>query len=114
MCWGDLGMDGYISCWWYNHGTIITNSQTQGYWAQDIEAVNSNFGTANDLIALSNALHARGMYLMLDVVTNHFACTGALLFAHDSSIQLHFDQAGSFYLPLNCSILYDSSTPAGI
>jgi alpha-amylase len=42
-----------------------------GYWAQDIESLNSNFGDASDLKALSNALHARGMYLMVDVVANH-------------------------------------------
>lgn len=32
-----------------------------GYWAQNIYALNSNFGTAADLAALSAALHARGM-----------------------------------------------------
>lgn len=40
-----------------------------GYWAQNIYEVNSNFGTAADLQALSAALHARGMVRMqfLDV-----------------------------------------------
>ncbi len=33
--------------------------------------VNSNYGTSSDLLALSKALHARGMYLMVDVVANH-------------------------------------------
>lgn len=33
--------------------------------------VNSNHGTAADIKALSKALHARGMYLMVDVVANH-------------------------------------------
>jgi len=47
-----------------------------GYWAQDIYSVNSNFGTEADLIALSAALHARGMYLMVDVVTNHMGYLG--------------------------------------
>lgn len=32
-----------------------------GYWAQDIYEVNTNFGSAADLVALSDALHARGM-----------------------------------------------------
>jgi alpha-amylase len=32
-----------------------------GYWAQNIYALNSNFGAASDLAALSAALHARGM-----------------------------------------------------
>lgn len=33
--------------------------------------VNTNYGTADDLLALSQALHNRGMYLMVDVVANH-------------------------------------------
>jgi alpha-amylase len=33
--------------------------------------VNLNFGTPEDLKALSDALHERGMYLMVDVVVNH-------------------------------------------
>ena len=47
-----------------------------GYWAQNINAVNSNFGSSSDLVALSAALHARGMYLMVDVVTNHMGYLG--------------------------------------
>ncbi|SOV03154.1 uncharacterized protein UDID_17009 [Ustilago sp. UG-2017a] len=42
-----------------------------GYSAQDLYSINSKFGTTADLEALSNALHARGMYLMIDVVANH-------------------------------------------
>lgn len=76
---------------WCKHGNVITDNHPQGYWQQDIEALNSNFGTANDLIALSSALHARGMYLMLDVVTNHFACTDALLLTRDPSLKPHFE-----------------------
>jgi hypothetical protein len=33
--------------------------------------VNSNYGTGQDLRNLADALHARGMYLMVDVVANH-------------------------------------------
>lgn len=43
-----------------------------GYWAQDIYKLNPHFGSAEDLIALSDALHKRDMYLMVDVVVNHF------------------------------------------
>lgn len=32
-----------------------------GYWAQDIYQVNTNFGSAADLVSLSKALHNRGM-----------------------------------------------------
>ena len=47
-----------------------------GYWAQNINEVNSNFGSSSNLVALSTALHARGMYLMVDVVTNHMGYLG--------------------------------------
>ena len=48
-----------------------------GYWQQNIDALNSNFGTAEDLKTLSSALHDRGMYLMVDVVVNHFGWDGS-------------------------------------
>ena len=47
-----------------------------GYWQQDIYNLNPNFGTAGDLQALSNAVHSHGMYLMVDVVINHFGWPG--------------------------------------
>jgi alpha-amylase len=43
------------------------------YWTKDFDTLNPHFGTADDLHALSDALHKRGMYLMLDVVVNHMA-----------------------------------------
>ncbi|KAJ5494840.1 Glycoside hydrolase superfamily [Penicillium fimorum] len=52
-------------------------SSYHGYWQQDIYNVNPNHGTADDLLALSKALHARGMYLMVDVVANHMGYAGA-------------------------------------
>lgn len=36
-------------------------SDYHGYWAQNIYQVNTNFGSASDLVALSKALHDRGM-----------------------------------------------------
>lgn len=48
-----------------------------GYWQQNIHEVNANYGTAQDLRDLANALHARGMYLMVDVVANHMGYNGA-------------------------------------
>ena len=44
-----------------------------GYWAQDIRYLNRHFGSPDDLSALSQALHDRNMYLMVDVVANHLA-----------------------------------------
>lgn len=43
------------------------------YWTENINALNSHFGSASDLQALSAALHKRNMYLMVDVVINHVA-----------------------------------------
>lgn len=43
------------------------------YWTKDFDTLNPHFGTADDLHALSDALHKRGMYLMLDIVVNHLA-----------------------------------------
>jgi alpha-amylase len=43
------------------------------YWTKDIASANPHFGTDQDLKDLSDALHKRGMFLMLDVVVNHVA-----------------------------------------
>lgn len=42
-----------------------------GYWTQDFLKHNPHFGELRDLRRLSDALHARGMKLILDIVTNH-------------------------------------------
>lgn len=42
-----------------------------GYWISDASQLNDKFGTSDDLKALSNELHNRGMYLMVDVVVNN-------------------------------------------
>ncbi|KAL5529439.1 hypothetical protein ACEPAG_5424 [Sanghuangporus baumii] len=41
-----------------------------GYWISDASQLNSKFGTSDDLKALADDLHSRGMYLMVDVVVN--------------------------------------------
>lgn len=47
-----------------------------GYWAQDLYALNTNFGTSEDLKDLIEAIHSRDMYIMLDVVVNHMGYAG--------------------------------------
>lgn len=42
-----------------------------GYWVSDLNRVEPRFGTEETLRALSDALHARGMRLVLDIVWNH-------------------------------------------
>lgn len=44
-----------------------------GYWARNWEKVNDHFGTEDELKALVQACHDRGMYVMVDVVANHVA-----------------------------------------
>ncbi|EED21030.1 alpha-amylase, putative [Talaromyces stipitatus ATCC 10500] len=47
-----------------------------GYWQQNAYEVNAHYGSSSDLLALSNALHSRGMYLMVDIVVNNMAYDG--------------------------------------
>ena len=47
-----------------------------GYWPKNYYALNPNFGTEKDLHDLVSALHARGMYVMVDIVVNHYANWG--------------------------------------
>lgn len=66
-------------------GTTGYGQAYHGYWTLDPDGLNSNFGSAADLKALSAALHSRSMYLMLDVVINHVAATSGANFATNSS-----------------------------
>ncbi|KAF2092385.1 alpha-amylase [Rhizodiscina lignyota] len=47
-----------------------------GYTQTNLYGTNSNFGTPDDLRQLSQALHDRQMYLMVDVVANDFGASG--------------------------------------
>ncbi|HVH40719.1 MAG TPA: alpha-amylase family glycosyl hydrolase [Labilithrix sp.] len=42
-----------------------------GYWAQDLTKTNPHFGELSDLRELTAACHARGLKVVLDIVTNH-------------------------------------------
>ncbi len=54
-----------------------------GYWVTDISKLNDKFGTADDLKALSKALHDRNMLLMVDIVLNHGAPSAIqVLYSH--------------------------------
>lgn len=48
-----------------------------GYWTQNINDLNTNFGTAQDLTNLVTAAHALGMYVMVDVTVNSMAWPGS-------------------------------------
>ena len=47
-----------------------------GYWAKNWEGINSHFGSEQDLKNLVEAAHAKGMWVMVDVVANHSAPIG--------------------------------------
>jgi glycosidase len=44
-----------------------------GYWITDFTHVDPHFGTDEEMHALANAVHARGMKLYMDIVVNHTA-----------------------------------------
>ncbi|KAK0497870.1 glycoside hydrolase family 13 protein [Armillaria luteobubalina] len=73
----DMGFDAiWISPIVENIGYRTLNGDAyHGFWMTNISSLNSHFGTADDLKDLASALHARGMYLMVDVVANHLATT---------------------------------------
>ncbi|MBL8245239.1 MAG: hypothetical protein JNL89_13655, partial [Rhodanobacteraceae bacterium] len=54
---------------WWNPERSYTGYH--GYWARDFKAVDPHYGTLADYQRLSAALHARGMYLVQDIVVNH-------------------------------------------
>ncbi|KAK4197732.1 family 13 putative glycoside hydrolase [Triangularia verruculosa] len=88
-------------------GNSRDGSSYHGYWAKDIWALNPAFGNESDLKALSAALHARGMYLMVDIVTNHMAhmsCANCVDYGALSPFS-----SSSYYHP-PCWINYDSQT----
>ncbi|KAL6744744.1 glycoside hydrolase superfamily [Haematococcus lacustris] len=47
-----------------------------GYWPRNLWAVNPAFGSAADLEEMIDALHAAGMWAMMDVVPNHVGYGG--------------------------------------
>ncbi len=55
-----------------------------GYWVEEFESVEPRFGDETTLRRLSDALHARGMKLVLDVVLNHVAPGAPLTRSHSS------------------------------
>jgi len=57
-------------------GNAAVGEPYHGFWSKDITKLNDHFGTADDLRALTKAVHDRGMLLMIDVVANNFASVG--------------------------------------
>ncbi|PSK58668.1 Alpha-amylase A type-3 [Elsinoe australis] len=78
-----------------------------GYWQNDLYSVNSHFGTPDDLRALSDAVHERGMYLMVDIVVNHNGWNGAPSTVDYSSFK-PFNSPDDYHS--YCTIDYNNST----
>ncbi len=76
----DAGIDGY-----------------HGYWAVDLTRVNPHFGDLATLREMINEAHARGMVVILDIVTNHMG----QVFYYDINMNGQPDEAvyGSGSLP---------------
>lgn len=51
----------------------IVGDAYHGYYQDDLYSLNEKFGTEADLLKLVEALHSRGMFLMVDVVVNNMA-----------------------------------------
>ncbi|KAI9686306.1 MAG: hypothetical protein M1820_010662, partial [Bogoriella megaspora] len=78
-----------------------------GYWQQDLYSVNGNFGHADDLKALSAALHAKGMYLMVDVVVNHVGWNGSPQSVNYTAFRPFNNES---YYHQYCQVDYSNST----
>ncbi|ORY35516.1 putative alpha-amylase precursor [Naematelia encephala] len=66
-------------------GTTGEGEAYHGYWTLNPEQLNSNFGSETDLQSLASAVHAAGMYLIVDVVINHVAATSSSTFSPSDS-----------------------------
>lgn len=95
---------------WISPVTKNTPAGYHGYYQTDLYSLNEHFGTEQDLKDLSAALHERDMYLMVDVVTNHFASETTDYTQIDYSQYVPFDDA-SYFHPY-CDIDYGNQTSA--
>jgi glycosidase len=50
----------------------LTGTGNHGYWASRLDQVDQHLGDLEDYKMLSATLHSKGMYLIQDVVVNHF------------------------------------------
>ena len=57
---------------------VVDNQEPgyHGYWARDWNKTNDHFGSDQDLKDMVAAAHAKGMFVMVDVVANHVAPVG--------------------------------------
>ncbi|MCQ8183988.1 alpha-amylase family glycosyl hydrolase [Parvularcula maris] len=58
-----------------------------GYWITDFTRVDRHFGSNDDMKAFVDAAHARGMKVILDIITNHTADVIAYRECHDEEAE---------------------------
>ncbi|KAL9624624.1 MAG: hypothetical protein Q9160_001289 [Pyrenula sp. 1 TL-2023] len=91
---------------------IVENRDTpqayHGYWPQDPNKLNLNYGTDQDLRNLISAVHDRGMYLMVDFVINHFSVATEPKLADYSKFPPPWNSANAFHGA--CDINYKNQT----
>ena len=68
-----------------------------GYWITDFTQVDPHFGTNDELKALVEDAHARGMKVILDIITNHTADVIAYRECHDPDFEGAVGQSGCSY-----------------
>ncbi|PGH17299.1 hypothetical protein AJ79_01183 [Helicocarpus griseus UAMH5409] len=84
-----------------------SGSSYHGYWQSNLYELNSLFGSAEELNALAAELHARNMYLMVDVVVNHNGWAGEAS-SVDYSQFVPFNSKDQYNEP--CDIDYDDQS----
>ena len=86
---------------WISPVVENTDNGYHGYWAKDLFSVNSHFGTPDDLKSLVDACHAKGVWVMLDVVGNHMGYGDISAFNPFNSTEHYHDCTGC---DNNCNI----------
>lgn len=97
----DMGFDAI----WISPVVVNTPGGYHGYWAKDLFNINPNFGTPQDLKDLVEACHARGVWVMVDIVCNHMGNDPSGVTSSGFS---PFNQTSNFHdcsgCPSNCQI----------
>ena len=68
----DMGFDAI----WISPVPVNYHKGYHGYWATDFFKINPHFGTEQDLKNFVNAAHAKGVWIMIDIVVNHVGPVG--------------------------------------
>ena len=90
---------------------IFASNSYHKYDVKDYYSIDPDFGTMEDLCALIEACHARGMYVILDLVLNHTSSQNAWFKNFINAHVLHNTQ--NIYYDFYTWLDADEPTPAG-